>query len=300
MIQRLQITKGETFKYRSEETQTIQYGVEFVEDNRYRNPKENGTIVWSVTEATGVSIDQTGLLTIDPEVPNNTEVEIRAECNGFVATCPLKIFDMPDFTDVPYLPVEEQVEALKKASQLALRPLIVNGELSEEEMQEVIDVFPVYKVGVNYKAGDIFRHNRSLYEVIQGHTSQDDWKPEDTPALYKNHTPVGEIEEWRQPLGAHDAYKIGDVVWFEGKKWHCIKGDANGNNVWRPDVFGWELLEENGNEYPVWKQPEGQHDAYVLNDIVWHNGKLWICTQTDANGFNVWAPGVYGWIEYTP
>ena len=29
MIQRLQITKGETFKYRSEETQTIQYGVEF-------------------------------------------------------------------------------------------------------------------------------------------------------------------------------------------------------------------------------------------------------------------------------
>ena len=239
MIQRLQITKGETFKYRSEETQTIQYGVGFVEDNKYRNPKENETILWSVTEVTGVSIDQTGLLTIDPEVPNNTEVEIRAECNGFVATCPLKIFDMPDFTDVPYLPVEEQVEALKKASQLALRPLIVNGELSEEEMQEVIDVFPVYKVGVDYKAGDIFSYNECLYEVLQPHRSQEDWPPDTTASLYKNHTPAGVISDWVQPTGAHDAYAKDSIVRHNGQIWISTI-DAN---VWEPGVYGWEIYE---------------------------------------------------------
>ena len=101
---------------------------------------------------------------------------------------------MPDFTDIPYLPVEEQVEALKKASQIALRPLIVNGELSEEEMYEVIDVFPVYKVGVDYKVGDIFSYNECLYEVLQSHKSQEDWPPDTTARRITNQPPYERIK----------------------------------------------------------------------------------------------------------
>lgn len=37
---------------------------------------------------------------------------------------------------------------------------------------------------------------------------------------------------WVQPTGQHDAYKIGDVVTYQGQTWECIAGDANGLNVW--------------------------------------------------------------------
>ena len=51
--------------------------------------------------------------------------------------------------------------------------------------------------------------------------------------------------------------------------------------------------------YLEWKRPLGATDAYDIGDIVYHNGKLWICTLGDAAGKNSWEPGVYGWEEYT-
>ncbi len=45
--------------------------------------------------------------------------------------------------------------------------------------------------------------------------------------------------------------------------------------------------------YPAWVQPLGGHDAYPLGARVSHNGKNWESTIAA----NVWAPGVYGWVE---
>ncbi len=53
--------------------------------------------------------------------------------------------------------------------------------------------------------------------------------------------------EWKQPLGAHDAYKTGDRVTFEGKVYEStIDG-----NVWSPAVYpaGWtEVVVEEEEE----------------------------------------------------
>ena len=180
---------------------------------------------------------------------------------------------------------ELQDKARLKAQQLAVKSLIQADSISSNEMLEVAPLFPAYEVGKAYSIGDVFTYKRSLYEVIQDHTAQADWSPDTTASLYKNHTPVGEIEEWRQPLGAYDAYMTGDRVLFNGEV-YISKID---NNVWSPDVYGWEL-ETSGEEYPKWVQPTGAHDAYALGAIVAHNGQLWIST-VDAN---VWEPGVYG------
>ncbi|GEM_PF-1141352 len=184
---------------------------------------------------------------------------------------------------------ELQDRARLKAQQLAVKPLIQTDSISSDEMLEVAPLFPAYEVGKVYKVGDIFTYKRSLYEVIQAHTSQADWPPDTTASLYKNHTPVGEIEEWRQPLGAHDAYMTGDRVKFGGEV-YISKID---NNVWSPDTYGWEL-EASGDEYPKWVQPTGAHDAYALGAIVTHNGQLWISTVES----NVWEPGIYGWSTF--
>lgn len=54
-----------------------------------------------------------------------------------------------------------------------------------------------------------------------------------------------EPEEWpeyRQPTGAHDAYKIGNRVMFQGKKYICKMDGCVWNPLTYPDA--WELVEE--------------------------------------------------------
>ena len=45
--------------------------------------------------------------------------------------------------------------------------------------------------------------------------------------------PVEEYPEYKQPTGAHDAYKVGDKITFEGKKYTCILD----NCVWSPTEY---------------------------------------------------------------
>ena len=47
-----------------------------------------------------------------------------------------------------------------------------------------------------------------------------------------------EIFPWYQPVGAHDAYRLGAVVTHNGSTWDNTGSDAN---VWEPGVFGWEV-----------------------------------------------------------
>lgn len=57
----------------------------------------------------------------------------------------------------------------------------------------------------------------------------------------------------------------------------------------------WTMVADPTEEYPMWVQPIGSHDAYMLGDKVSHTDKQW--TSTVDN--NVWEPGIYGWEEVT-
>lgn len=103
---------------------------------------------------------------------------------------------------------------------------------------DLIELFPAYKVGMAYAVGDRIRYGGKLYRVVQAHTSQADWAPDGTPALYTE-VSVEEWPEWRQPAGAHDAYPLGAKVTHNGKRWTST-ADAN---VWEPGVYGWEAAE---------------------------------------------------------
>ena len=53
---------------------------------------------------------------------------------------------------------------------------------------------------------------------------------------------VEEYPEFKQPSGAHDSYKVGDKVTFNGKKYICQLD----NCVWSPDTYpqGWKEVTE--------------------------------------------------------
>jgi hypothetical protein len=109
---------------------------------------------------------------------------------------------------------------------------------------EIVDAFEQWEVGKSYAPPKRLQYNEELYKVVQKHTSQTDWTPDTTPALYSKIVMNNGYPVWVQPTGSHNAYKVSDVVWFpdeNGQLYECIAGDAGGNNSWSPLVYGWTV-----------------------------------------------------------
>lgn len=90
--------------------------------------------------------------------------------------------------------------------------------------------------------GDERIYNGVRYRAIQAHTTQVDWRPDLTPALWEvvedePGEPSGP-QPWVQPQGAHNAYQIGDRVTHNGQLWESTLNA----NVWEPGVAGWIVV----------------------------------------------------------
>ena len=127
------------------------------------------------------------------------------------------------------------------ANLAATKKLIRVDELSPEDLEGMVDLYDEYKINFAYKKDDIFKYQGKLYKVIKGLTSQENWKPDETPSEYLSLMPEGVIPEWVQPTGAHDAYNKGDKVIFEGDVYESLID----GNTWSPVGYpeGWKLVE---------------------------------------------------------
>ena len=127
---------------------------------------------------------------------------------------------------------------MTRAKAKQLRQLIeqLAVTLDDETALTGVELFPAWVVGKAYAVNDRAQYNGTLYKCIQAHTSQADWTPDATPALWKT-VSIDEYPEWVQPTGAHDAYNIGDKVTYNGQRYVC----TSNANVYAPDVYGWQL-----------------------------------------------------------
>ena len=94
--------------------------------------------------------------------------------------------------------------------------------------------FSLWRAGIQVVRKQILRYNDDLYRVNQDHTTQDDWTPDITPALFTKIS-LEEYPEWVQPTGAQDAYNTGDKCSHNNKHW---VSNLDGN-VWEPGIYGW-------------------------------------------------------------
>lgn len=121
----------------------------------------------------------------------------------------------------------------------------LDADTQLDMMLEIPSMYPAYVVGKAYKTKEVFSYgvnamgDPQLYQVLQEHTSAEQWTPDTATSLYKA---VGVTEdgypEWVQPLGSTDAYETGDIVSYNGK---LYRSTIDGN-VWSPEAYpaGWE------------------------------------------------------------
>lgn len=128
---------------------------------------------------------------------------------------------------------------MKRSQALKLRSMIEKASVSldDSDALEAVELFPMWQTDTAYTAGIRVRYDDKLYRCDQSHTSQADWTPDKTPALWTVIS-LDEWPEWVQPTGAQDAYALNAKVSHKGDHW---TSDYD-NNTWEPSVFGWSKV----------------------------------------------------------
>ena len=139
--------------------------------------------------------------------------------------------------------VLEQAMAIREAMDIA------GATLTDEQALVCVRLYREWEVGKDYVVGEFLTYgvngvgDPQLYKVVQAHTSQSDWTPDNTASLYdaigldSDGYPV-----WAQPTGAHDAYNKGDIVNYNDVLYMSLID----GNVYSPDAYpaGWEVYTE--------------------------------------------------------
>lgn len=129
---------------------------------------------------------------------------------------------------------------MKREHAMKLRQMIVKASVSlpDEDALEAVELFPAWQTDTAYDADERIRYGEKLFRCVQSHTSQDEWTPDATPALWTEVALPGEIPVWKQPTGAQDAYRVGARVHFPTKDDPVYENDVD-YNVYAPNVTGW-------------------------------------------------------------
>ena len=115
------------------------------------------------------------------------------------------------------LPIESFItvsaeEALPNALGLLLRLAVADGRLTDEELLSIQPVLDgrTWRPGLAVQVGDVFSYNASLWRCLQAHTTQSDWPPDATPALWRKVEVIheDEVRVWQTGVD----YIVGDEV----------------------------------------------------------------------------------------
>lgn len=174
-----------------------------------------------------------------------TECQVVTESRKMIF---LKYEDYPELLEA-YEEILEVVKQHRTPDQLKADELTAFA--IQADPVGAVDLIPDWVEWTEYRTGEYLVYDGKIYRVVQSHRSQNDWLPDEVPALYtlanktstdpENPDDDGEFPEWIAPTGGHDAYNTGDKVMFEGKAYESTMD----GNTWSPTDYpqGWKELE---------------------------------------------------------
>lgn len=91
---------------------------------------------------------------------------------------------------------------MKRSQALKLRSMIekASASLDDSDALEAVELFPVWQTDTAYTLGIRVRYGDKLYRCEQSHTSQADWTPPDTPALWTEVAKPGQGDTPDNPI----------------------------------------------------------------------------------------------------
>lgn len=120
---------------------------------------------------------------------------------------------------------------MKREHALKLRQMIVKAAVSlpDEDALEAVELFPAWAAGIDFEKDARTRYMDKLYRVVQAHTSQTDWTPDITPALYTEVTVPGDGESPDRPIAYNGnmALEQGKYYAQNGVVYVCTRDTVN-------------------------------------------------------------------------
>ena len=103
----------------------------------------------------------------------------------------------------------------------------------DQTAARAVELYPVWAVGLAVEVGQRYQYGDRLYKVVQAHTTQADWTPDITPALWTviDVTHAGTIDD-PIPAVAGMEYIYGKY-YIEGETVYICKrtGEAEGGTI---------------------------------------------------------------------
>ena len=120
----------------------------------------------------------------------------------------------------------EEAKAYRRKIELAAE--------SQDDAQalESIELFPKWEAGLSVAVGERYQHLGKLYRVVQAHTTQADWTPDITPALYVE-VSVVEWPEIPENIPSTAPWMSGDKGTWKEHHYICQLD----NCTWNPDQY---------------------------------------------------------------
>ena len=103
-------------------------------------------------------------------------------------------------------------------------------------------LFEVWRAGAECAVGSMRQYGEKLYKCLQAHTTQSDWTPDATPALWVEIAAPNEYREIKDNMLPTEAFALGEIGWYKEK-----------DNLWKslipaitytPETYpsGWEQV----------------------------------------------------------
>ena len=109
----------------------------------------------------------------------------------------------------------------------------IRPELNDQLALKYSAMYPIWATGIAVEVGQRYQYGDKLYKVIQPHTTQADWTPDATPALWTviDVVHAGTIED-PIPAVAGMEYEYGKYYSEDGTIYICHRtGEASGGKI---------------------------------------------------------------------
>ena len=118
----------------------------------------------------------------------------------------------------------------------------VTATLTDEQALAVKELYPLWAVDTAYTVDYVVRHNSKLYRCLQSHTSQDNWTPDVTPALWVEVAAPNEYREIKDNMLPTEAFALGEIGWYKVET--DLYKSLIDANTYTPETYpaGWEQV----------------------------------------------------------